>query len=159
MAPNPGFVVSFISPFELLASDVLQWWEDIRGPDGLFRNVMWVARGEGSTGSMCCIHSSRRTTANPADSITLTQLLGRGSFSKGRMTISERLNTLASVPPYLRNDLDREVVIHAFENVKKMMENVEELSWTMPPPYLSARQFVETVSTLLRAQQSILAHS
>ena len=81
-----------------------------------------------------------------ADSITLTQVLGRGSFSKGRLTISARLNTLASVPPYLRNDLDREVVIAAFESVQKMLNHVDEISWTMPPPYLTPRQFVETVS-------------
>ena len=63
------------------------------------------------------------------------------------MTISSRLSTLASVPPYLRNDLDREVVIKSFENVQKIMGQVEEVSWTMPPPYLTPRQFVETVST------------
>ena len=82
-----------------------------------------------------------------ADSITLTQVLGRGSSSRGRMTISSRLSTLASVPPYLRNDLDREVVIKSFENVQKIMGTVDEVSWTMPPPYLTPRQFVETVST------------
>jgi len=61
------------------------------------------------------------------------------------MTISSRLSTLASVPPYLRNDLDREVIISSFERVQKMLNQVEEIAWTMPPPYLTPRQFVETV--------------
>jgi len=60
MAPNIGLVVGSRGPvFETPGSDLAQWWDDVRGPDGQFRNVMWVARGEGSTGSKynaspCC---------------------------------------------------------------------------------------------------------
>jgi len=75
----------------------------------------------------------------------MSQYLGRGSVSRGRMTITRRLDTFVSLPPYLHDDLDKEVVIKGLENLQEALKNVPNLTWITPPANQTAAQYVNSV--------------
>lgn len=76
----------------------------------------------------------------------MSQYLGRGAVSRGRMTISRNLNTVVSDVPYLKDENDIEAVITGIENLQKALEGVEGLVWEQPAEGVSAREYVENVS-------------
>lgn len=83
-----------------------------------------------------------------ADAITMSQYLGRGAKSRGRMTINTGLSTVVSDVPYLKNEDDVEAVISGIENLREALSGVEGLTWLSPPADMSARDYVNDVSTL-----------
>ncbi|KAI1506028.1 cellobiose dehydrogenase [Biscogniauxia marginata] len=105
------------------------FWEIIRGADGIDRHLHWQARVEGSKNT----------------SMTITQYLGTGSQSRGRMTIGKTLNTRVSTAPYLHNDDDRAAVIKGLENVRKYFAPIANLTWVHPASNQTAEQFVDSI--------------
>ena len=83
---------------------------------------------------------------NSTKAITMSQYLGRGALSRGRMTITPGLSTVVSDAPYLKDKNDVEAVIKGIENLQAALSGVEGLEWAQPPPDVSAREFVESVS-------------
>ncbi len=75
----------------------------------------------------------------------MSQYLGRGSVSRGRMTITRRLDTFVSLPPYLHDDLDKEVVIRGIESVQEALKNVPNITWITPAPNQTVTQYVNSV--------------
>jgi len=75
----------------------------------------------------------------------ITQYLGTGSVSRGRMVITKQLNTFVSVAPYLHDDFDKEAVIRGIENIQKVLKNVANLTWITPTPNITVTQFVNDV--------------
>ena len=75
----------------------------------------------------------------------MSQYLGRGAKSRGRMTITKGLNTEVSTAPYLRDNNDVEAVIKGIESLQEALSGVEGLEWAQPPPDMTAREFVEGV--------------
>lgn len=110
------------------------FFEEITGADGIVRQLQWTARVEASL------------DVNSTKAITMSQYLGRGAVSRGRMTISRSLNTVVSDVPYLKDEEDIEAVIKGIENLQKALEGVEGLVWEQPAPGVSAREYVENVS-------------
>lgn len=76
----------------------------------------------------------------------MSQYLGRGAVSRGRMTITSSLTTEVSEAPYLRDENDVEAVIKGIENLQAALSSVEGLEWAQPPANVTAREFVEGVS-------------
>jgi cellobiose dehydrogenase (acceptor) len=109
------------------------FFDEIKGADGIVRSLSWTARVEASLGFED-IHG-----------ITMSQYLGRGAVSRGRMTITDGLNTVVSTVPYLRDNNDIEAVIKGIENLQKALSGVKNLTWLAPAPDETARHFVENM--------------
>lgn len=77
--------------------------------------------------------------------MTITQYLGTGTKSRGRMTISKQLNTIVSTPPYLRDEHDREAVIQGITNLRETLKDVANLTWITPPSNMTVEDFVDSV--------------
>ncbi|KAK4107520.1 GMC oxidoreductase [Canariomyces notabilis] len=119
-----------IGPFAQAAPNIGPiFWEIIKGRDGINRHLHWQARVEG-----------KRNT-----SMTITQYLGTGSLSRGRMTITRQLNTIVSTPPYLRDEHDKEAVIQGLINLQESLKGVANLTWITPPSNVTAEQFVNSI--------------
>ncbi|WYZ41414.1 hypothetical protein EsH8_V_000309 [Colletotrichum jinshuiense] len=109
------------------------FFEEIKGADGITRQMQYTARMEGSNGTP------------DGKGITISQYLGRGATSRGRMTIQANLGTVVSTVPYLRDQNDVEAVIKGIENVQAALKNVPNLVWTFPAAGTSVRDFVNNM--------------
>ncbi|GFF94128.1 cellobiose dehydrogenase [Aspergillus udagawae] len=109
------------------------FFDEIRGTDGITRQIQWTARMEGG----------HDTPDNHA--VTMSQYLGRGSTSRGRMTITANLDTVVSTLPYLRDQHDVDAVIQGIVNLQNALKRVG-LNWTYPAPNITAAEFVNTMA-------------
>ncbi|SPO04774.1 probable cellobiose dehydrogenase [Cephalotrichum gorgonifer] len=107
------------------------FFEEIAGRDGTVRQLQWTARVEASLGE------------TSLKAITMSQYLGRGAKSRGKMTITPTLNTAVTTHPYLRDSEDVEAVIKGIENLQAALSGVEGLEWLQPAPGVTAREYVE----------------
>ncbi|KAF4249686.1 hypothetical protein CNMCM8057_007410 [Aspergillus fumigatus] len=108
------------------------FFDEIRGADGITRQIQWTARMEGGHGT-------------PDDhAVVMSQYLGRGSTSRGRMTITANLDTVVSTLPYLRDQHDVDAVIQGLVNLQNALKGVG-LNWTYPAPNITAEEFVNTM--------------
>jgi hypothetical protein len=78
--------------------------------------------------------------------MTMSQYLGRGATSRGRMTITPALSTVVSTLPYLRDTNDVKAVIQGIKNLQAALANVPSLNWTYPPVGTTVEDFVNDVS-------------
>lgn len=78
--------------------------------------------------------------------MTMSQYLGRGSVSRGRMSLSGSLDTYVSVQPFLTNAGDKEAVIKGIDNMRAALKNVPDLIWLQPPPNVTSADYVNAVS-------------
>ncbi|KAI2464125.1 carbohydrate-binding module family 1 protein [Annulohypoxylon bovei var. microspora] len=109
------------------------FWDEIEGDDGIVRQLQWTARVEGSDGT-------------PSGSaMTMSQYLGRGATSRGRMTITKALNTVVSTLPYLHDQNDVQAVIQGIKNLQSALSNVQNLTWTYPPSNTTVEDFVNNM--------------
>lgn len=115
-------------------------FDEVEGADGITRSIEWTIRTEASLD----IESEK--------AITLSQYLGRGAVSRGRMTLSPSLNTVVSTVPYLHNDDDVEAVITGIENLQKALEGVDGLTWLSPKEGTTAREYVENMAVTTSAR-------
>ncbi|KAK9567177.1 hypothetical protein V6Z96_008145 [Aspergillus fumigatus] len=76
--------------------------------------------------------------------VVMSQYLGRGSTSRGRMTITANLDTVVSTLPYLRDQHDVDAVIQGLVNLQNALKGVG-LNWTYPAPNITAEEFVNTM--------------
>ncbi|KAI1463091.1 carbohydrate-binding module family 1 protein [Daldinia caldariorum] len=109
------------------------FWDEIKGDDGVVRQLQWTARVEGSAG-----------TPN-GYAMTMSQYLGRGAKSRGRMTITKALTTVVSTVPYLQDKNDVQAVIQGIKNLQAALANVEGLTWTYPPSNTTVEDFVNNM--------------
>ncbi|KAK4459122.1 putative cellobiose dehydrogenase precursor [Cladorrhinum samala] len=109
------------------------FWEEIKGADGIVRQLQWTARVEGSY-----------ETPN-GYAMTMSQYLGRGATSRGRMTITPGLTTVVSDVPYLKDNNDKEAVIQGIVNLQNALKNVKGLTWNYPPAGTTPRDFVNSL--------------
>lgn len=106
------------------------FWEEIKGADGIVRQLQWTARVEGSF-----------DTPN-GFAMTMSQYLGRGATSRGRMTITPSLSTVVSDAPYLKDANDKVAVIQGLVNVQNALKNVKNLVWQYPDSKTTATDYV-----------------
>ncbi|KAK8003575.1 hypothetical protein PG989_003294 [Apiospora arundinis] len=105
------------------------FWEIIHGSDGIDRHLHWQSRVEGV----------KKT------SMTITQYLGTGAQSRGRLTINKLLNMQATTSPYLRNDVDKAAVIAGLEKVQGYFKSISNLTWIRPAPNETATHYVNSL--------------
>ena len=84
--------------------------------------------------------------------MTLSQYLGRGVVSRGRMTITPGLDTNVFEHPYLHNAVDKEVVIQGIKNLQATLGVIPNITWVLPPANITVDAWVNGVS-LLSARQ------
>ncbi|KAK4661395.1 uncharacterized protein QC763_702650 [Podospora pseudopauciseta] len=109
------------------------FWEEIKGADGKVRQLQWTARVEGSF------------DVPNGYAMTMSQYLGRGATSRGRMTITPSLTTIVSDVPYLKDPNDKEAVITGLNNLRAALNNVQGLTWNYPPTSMSSREYVDAI--------------
>ena len=80
--------------------------------------------------------------------MTISQYLGRGSTSRGRMTITPNLDTVVSTLPYLNDIHDKEAVVQGLVNAQQALTKIANLTYTYPNASTSAAEFVDTASVL-----------
>ncbi|KAI0161861.1 carbohydrate-binding module family 1 protein [Hypoxylon sp. FL1284] len=106
------------------------FWDEIEGDDGVVRQLQWTARVEGSDGTP------------DGSAMTMSQYLGRGAKSRGRMTITKALTTVVSTLPYLQDENDVKAVIQGIKNLQAALANVKDLTWTYPASNTTVEDFV-----------------
>ncbi|ORY64787.1 fungal cellulose binding domain-containing protein [Pseudomassariella vexata] len=109
------------------------FWDEISGADGIVRQLQWTARVEGSLG------------VENGKSMTMSQYLGRGATSRGRMTITNSLNTVVSTLPYLNDKNDVLAVIQGIKNLQDALKNVANLTWEFPDADTSVEDYVNNM--------------
>ena len=77
--------------------------------------------------------------------MTLSQYLGRGVVSRGRMTITSGLATAVTEHPYLHNKGDLEAVIQGIKNVQSALNVIPNITWVLPPPNGTVEDYVNSV--------------
>jgi hypothetical protein len=80
-------------------------------------------------------------------SMTVTQYLGTGSTSRGRLGISTSLSINIATQPYLRTSADRDTAIKSLQNINDTFAGAPNLTWIEPAPGQSASTFFAGVST------------
>lgn len=79
--------------------------------------------------------------------MTMSQYLGRGSVSRGRMTITPNLDTVVTTAPYLHDEGDKQAVIQGLKNLKAALSGIQNLTWVVPPANQTIEDFVNGVSS------------
>lgn len=132
VAPNLGPIVRIPSTVVLvrLILTECQAWTQHTPSDGIVRHIQWQARIEGNTKT----------------AMTITQYLGNGAISRGRLTITPQLNTNVATAPYLKNATDKEAVIQGIDTMRAALKNVANLTWIKPTADQSTTSFVNSVS-------------
>ncbi|KAI1276713.1 fungal cellulose binding domain-containing protein [Xylaria sp. FL0933] len=105
-------------------------FDEIVGADGITRQLEWTSRVEGSGGT------------EDAHAMTMSQYLGRGSVSRGRMTITKSLSTVVSTLPYLQDKNDVQAVIQGIKNLQAALKNVANLTWLLPSANTTVEDYV-----------------
>ncbi|KFY05536.1 hypothetical protein V492_08470 [Pseudogymnoascus sp. VKM F-4246] len=109
------------------------FWDVIPGADGIDRQLQYTARVEGSLGE------------ENGKTMTLSQYLGRGAVSRGRLNILKDLTVAVSQVPYLRDENDIAAVIKGIENLQEALSGVANLTWLQPAPNVTATEFVNNM--------------
>jgi cellobiose dehydrogenase (acceptor) len=107
------------------------FFDEIKGTDNIVRSFQYTARVENSLGH------------NDTHAITISQYLGRGAVSRGRMTIDSSLTTLVSTIPYLKNQADTDAVVASIEKVRKALGSVSGLKFLSPADGTSSADYVK----------------
>jgi len=118
-------------------------WDDVIPSDGISRQFQWTARVEGNDNIFVSKHS-----------MTLSQYLGRGVVSRGRMTITGSLDTEVSTHPYLHNAGDLEAVIMGLKNLIASLSTIKDLKWILPPANTTVEAFVASLIVSPSARRS-----
>ncbi|KAL2198241.1 cellobiose dehydrogenase [Corynascus similis CBS 632.67] len=106
-------------------------WEEITPSDGITRQFQWTCRVEGSS-----------DFTNSTHAMTLSQYLGRGVVSRGKMGITRGLTTTVAEHPYLHDEGDLEAVIEGIQKVVDALSEVPDLQWVLPPPNGTVADYV-----------------
>lgn len=105
-------------------------WQSFIASDGITRQLQWTVRAEGSLGE-------------EGDTlITISQYLGTGMTSRGRISIKENLNMATTISPYLNNEYDIETVIAGVKSIMSSIANVSGISLVQPAAGVDAESFV-----------------
>lgn len=113
-------------------------FEEIKGPDNIVRQFQWQARVEGSRGQP------------NGNTMTVSVWLGRGKVSRGRATISSRLNMEVSTIPF-GDPNDMATLAKAIDNMVAALAPVKNLTWLLPPPGQTGAQYLATVPLTLNS--------
>lgn len=80
--------------------------------------------------------------------MTISQYLGRGATSRGRLSINEGLTVTVSDPPYLKNADDLAAVVAGIKNLQKALASDQQIEWLYPASNQTVEDFVAAVRSL-----------
>lgn len=86
--------------------------------------------------------------------MTITQYLGNGAVSRGRLDITPQLATRVITPPYLRDAHDKEIVIAGIQSIRDILSQVPNLTWVVPAPSQNTTAFVNSVPATVGSRGS-----
>jgi cellobiose dehydrogenase (acceptor) len=107
-------------------------WENIKGSDGIERSIQWTARVEGPG-------------ANDTHHLTISQYLGRGTTSRGALSINGALNIVVSKSPYLQNDGDTSAVIAGIKSMMTAIKKNPMIEFQVPAANQTVEQYVASL--------------
>ncbi|KAH4104499.1 hypothetical protein HBI56_156500 [Parastagonospora nodorum] len=107
-------------------------WEVVKGSDGIDRQLQWTARVEGPG-------------ANDTTSMTISQYLGRGSTSRGALSINGALGMVVSKAPYLQNDADTSAVIAGIKSMMAAIKKNPLIEFQVPSANQTVEQYVASL--------------
>lgn len=106
------------------------FWEIITGNDGVQRQMQYTARVEGG-------HEIEANT-----SMVISQYLGRGKTSKGRITINAGLTMSVTELPYVNTPGDVAAIVQGIKNLKAVIAKNPKLTMKFPTASQSVEEFV-----------------
>ncbi|KAH8200482.1 hypothetical protein TruAng_005375 [Truncatella angustata] len=120
------------------------FWDQIKSSDGVVRQLQYTSRVEGED----------KTGTNKT--LIMSQYLGRGSTSRGRMTITAGLSTVVAQHPYLRTAGDKEAVLKSLDNLRAALTptNVKDLTWAVPLANQTTADYVDSLVVSAAARRS-----
>ncbi|KAH8731998.1 hypothetical protein GQ44DRAFT_642000 [Phaeosphaeriaceae sp. PMI808] len=107
-------------------------WENIKGSDGIERSLQWTARVEGPG-------------VNDTHHLTISQYLGRGSTSRGALSINGALSVVVSKAPYLQNDGDTSAVIAGIKSMMTAIKKNPQIEFQVPNVNQTVEQYVASL--------------
>jgi cellobiose dehydrogenase (acceptor) len=116
-------------------------WEVIKGSDGVDRSMQYTARVEGPK-------------EGDVHSMTISQYLGRGSSSRGALSINGALGMFVSKAPYLNTQADTDAVIQGLKNIQKAIAKVPEITWEVPADNQTIEDYVASLPKTPAARRS-----
>ena len=84
--------------------------------------------------------------------MTISQYLGRGKTSKGRMTITSALNMVVSDPPYQKTAGDIAAVVQGIKNLQTAIAKNPRLTMVYPAPGQKVEDFVSSYPNTVGAR-------
>lgn len=110
-------------------------WESIPGTvDSITRQLQWTARAEGSMGE-------------EGDTlVTVSQYLGTGMTSRGRLGITSNLIVSVLDQPYAKTEGDIQAIIKGLDNFMVAAKKISGLTFLHPTPSQTADNYVRTYS-------------
>ncbi|KAF2496966.1 cellobiose dehydrogenase [Lophium mytilinum] len=117
------------------------FWQVVNGTDGITRQLQWTARVEGPND-------------NDTHSMTMSQYLGRGTTSRGALSISGALSIYVSTAPYLIDQADTDAVIQGIDNVKAAIARIPGITWEVPADGVTTADYVASLPKTPSARRS-----
>lgn len=108
-------------------------WQNIKGSDGIERSLQWTARVEPSP------------PATDNTSMTISQYLGRGSTSRGALSINGALSIFVSKAPYLHTQEDVDAVVTGIKELQKAIAKIPEIVFEVPAPNVTVEAYVKSL--------------
>ncbi|KAI1845097.1 hypothetical protein JX265_002817 [Neoarthrinium moseri] len=118
------------------------FWDEIKTSDGKVRQLQYTSRVEGED----------KTGTNKT--MIMSQYLGRGSTSRGRMAITPQLTTVVAEHPYLRTEGDKEAVLKSLDNLRAALTPVKNLTWALPLANQTTANYVDSLVVSAAARRS-----
>lgn len=107
-------------------------WEVIKGSDGIDRSIQWTARVEGPG-------------PNDTHHLTISQYLGRGTTSRGALSINGALGIFVSKAPYLQNDADTGAVIAGIKSMMASIKKNPQIEFQVPNVNQTVEEYVASL--------------
>lgn len=117
-------------------------WDVVKGADGKDRSIQWTARVEPSP------------PATDLTSMTVSNYLGRGSTSRGQLSINGALNMFVSKHPYLQTQEDFDAVVTSIKSLQKAFSSLPGIVWEVPAPNVTVEAYVKSLPLTANARRA-----
>ena len=77
------------------------------------------------------------------DTMIMSQYLGRGVTSRGRMSIDGNMKTHVAEHPYLRDENDVAAVVQSIENIRHALKGYANLTFAVPADNQTTADYVK----------------
>lgn len=77
--------------------------------------------------------------------MTISQYLGRGSTSRGALSINGALSIYVSKPPYLHTQADIDAVVTSLNDMKQAISKVPSITWEVPANNMTMEEYLDSV--------------